>query len=177
MFKKIIYLLIISLNNFGQDLAHDQNFLIPSNAANNDYVGRLLVNANWDTISSVSYLLELDTSGIFAISGSNLIIADNTGLQASVTYRITFSVNDYTSDEAYAYIYVKDVDSCVFINLDGVDSLSIIDNSMDADSIYLLRRGTQDTINYEFNINAATTIGAYERIVDKVLKFPSGRDM
>jgi len=164
MHKKIIFILLtlISLNSCGQRLAHDQNFLIPSNVSNNDYVGKLLINANWDTVYSIDYALHEDTSGIFSISNGNLIISDNTDLQASVTYRVTFQVQDgKIIDNAFAYIYVVDSDSCRFIDLDGGESAEDIDNSMNADTVYLFKRGTRDTIDSEVNVNAAVTIGAY----------------
>ena len=121
MFKKIIYLLfIISINSYGQRLAHTLYATIPLNADNNDVVVELNINRNWDTLTAINWVIVNDTSEIFGLSSDTLVIADNTNLVAD-TYAVILSVEDNRFYD-YCYMYVTVVDTTSnseFIDLDA----------------------------------------------------------
>lgn len=167
-----VVVLFNTLNtSYGQkkrDIAHAQQFLIPSNAETGDYIGEIQVNGNWDTIGDLRFHLLNDLDGSVALEGSILVVNKAGYFQKNMKYQISYEISDNGfSDTTISEINVADSDLCIFIDPQGggtSTSWGPIDNNFKDGYYYLQKRGTTIEHDIQIDINASNvTIGAYGR--------------
>ena len=153
-----------------RDIAHNLNAVVPDDALNSDDVVELTINPNWDILTSVSYVLISNPGDIFGISGSKLIISNNSNLKEG-QYKIEcFAKDDQYYDSFFINVSVISSSKCIYINpsYKGTESgtrdkpyNSVFDPVFKNGFYYLIARGSKENTDEAINVTSNMLIGAY----------------
>jgi hypothetical protein len=146
----------------GDQISHDQEYILDGACANNDSVGRIYYNCTdsvfYDGAEDYQMTILTDASGGFKIVGQTLAVSDNTQLNESTLYSITVQVADTAGTNRYdtitCLVYVLETDSTIYAEggagVDGSGTKASPHNHATAITInpgytLLLKRGTTFT--------------------------------
>lgn len=176
----ILFLLSFSLRSFllnasvlyNREMYRGQDALTHIGADNNDVVVELHLLKNWDTVSTPSWKIIENDESIYEISGSNLIISDNTNLvigEDTVLVRVTDHIY-YDTDTVFVTCIGSNmyfIDPSQESNGDGSEdtpwnTVEYLDSATAIEKYYyFIMRGTSDTVTDHLNPDSTITIGAY----------------
>jgi hypothetical protein len=102
-------------------ISENQTFIVPSDAPNGEYVGKIRLFPEFEVIGDgPSFTLTQNSDSIFVVNSSGLItIADNRNLIADNTYFLSVKISKNGSSEQSVSISIKVVDATKAIFIDG----------------------------------------------------------
>jgi len=190
--KKIltILFLLISLRLFATDpriLSEAQDFIVPSDAPNGEYVGYVKAYPEFEMIGDApTFVLKTNSDNIYAVSSAGLItIADNTSLAAGTdVIVVTVNKTGFSDCDINVSILCIATASCIYIDSDDGGGVGTRADPTDAfpailsNKYYLLKRDDTLTVDHIDVVNKSNVIfGSYGTGARPVLQRGVGQFM
>ncbi len=139
--------------NDNRKLSEFQNFIVPDDAPNGEYVGILKAFPNIEAEgTAASFTLLENKNGIYSLNSTGLItIQDNTSLTAGIDIiKAVIQKEGFSNDTIEISISVLDATGCTFINTEATTNgtgtrnnpLNIVPSITANNTILLFKRGT-----------------------------------